>query len=312
MSITYKQNSFSPLLMEFNKHSFATENWMRDVDIYGLKYMLYDYSYKYYNSLDASHSHSFWEIHLMQMGEQNYKINETKIHLKTDEFLMICPGTTHCQLFENKTFTKFSLLLRLPVESDLFSKEMYKIVESRGFVKANASASMIGILKYLFSTVGVDDSDALQNTNDCMILFLRALVKCLRTVLAVDCDDQIRTFSQKSKDAEFCERVIDYIRDNISVMLPVEKVAEHFFISSRHLNRKLRSYYEKSYSMIADKIRADYARDLLCYSGLSVEEIAVRVGYSNTSNFIRFFKRMEGQAPTHFRKGFHEMNRGHI
>ena len=115
---------------------------------------------------------------------------------------------------------------------------------------------------------------------------------------------------EKSSNAEFCERVIAYVKDNISTILTLDDLSTVFFLSGHQINRKLKNYYGKTYYAIADRLRADYARDLLCYSDLSVEEIAYNTGYSNTSNFIRFFKRVEGQSPANFRNAFYEANRG--
>ena len=308
----YKQTSFAPLLRQFNNHDGGGDDWMDHVELYGLKFLAYDENFKIYSAIDSDHSHSLWEIHLMQKGRQNYLINGENHVLEAGEFLLIYPGTMHYQTFENEPFSKFSLLMRLPVDSELLPTAVLERIEQDGCIKAKTSHAMNDILNYLFENVGLGDHDSVANLQSCVSIFLRAVAKRLQEIYGVEHSVELQSKPERSNDAEFCERVLAYIKDNVSDILSAKEVADHFFISSRHLNRKLQGYYGKSYCVIADKIRGDYARDLLCFSSISVEEVATRLGYSNTSNFIRFFKRVEGQSPTNFRRGFHEMNHGHI
>jgi AraC-like DNA-binding protein len=43
------------------------------------------------------------------------------------------------------------------------------------------------------------------------------------------------------------------------------------------------------------------AKRLLAHSRLPVGELATRLGFSETTNFVKFFRRMEGLTPTLFR-----------
>ena len=49
-------------------------------------------------------------------------------------------------------------------------------------------------------------------------------------------------------------------------------------------------------------IRMKHAKDYLRNSKLSLDEIALKVGYLNLSSFIRTFKRTTGETPSNFRK----------
>jgi AraC-like DNA-binding protein len=50
-------------------------------------------------------------------------------------------------------------------------------------------------------------------------------------------------------------------------------------------------------------MRRDYALHLLGKRGLSIEEIAYRTGFSESSAFIRAFKTWTGVTPYTYRKG---------
>ncbi|GGI44123.1 hypothetical protein GCM10008018_05530 [Paenibacillus marchantiophytorum] len=66
-----------------------------------------------------------------------------------------------------------------------------------------------------------------------------------------------------------------------------------------------RVYKQNTLNAIVDVIntmRMDRAKDLLKQSGLSVAEIAEKIGYTNSSYFYRMFKKNFGVTPTDFRK----------
>lgn len=308
----FKQNSFAPLLRSFNCHEKTSDEWIDGVEIYGLKFIDYDNGIRWHrHAVDEFHCHSLWEIHLMQTGEQRYKVGEQSLMLNSGEFLLFSPDFSHCQILDEKHFSKFSMMMRLPMKSAFFSKQQFQLVMQQGYVKAETGDALKDILEFLFTHIELTGNDSLSDLRACMILFFRALSNRLKNVLGVEEDEQLGILKwEKNNDVEFCERVIAYIKDNISTILTLDDLSGVFFLSGRHINNKLKNYYGKTYCVLANRIRADYAKDLLCFSSLSIEDIAYNTGFSNAGNFIRFFKRMEGQSPNHFRRTFHECNRG--
>ena len=298
------------MLKKYN--NYEARDRTERVELYGLKFLMCNENYRIHSSIDRDHFHSLWELHLMQTGRQTYRINGQDCVLEAGEFLLICPRTAHCLNLEGEPFSKFSLLMRLPLDFHPLPASVLEQIQQEGCVKANATPAMSGILQYLFENVGIGEQDSLSDLRFCMAIFLHAMIKCLQKIYGVSGSAEVQNQPEQIGDVAFCERVIAYMKDNVSDTLYATEVADRFFISSRHLNRKLQSCYGKSYSVIVDQVRSDCAKDMLCFSEASVAEIAARVGYSNISNFIRFFKRVEGQSPSKFRRMFHEMNRGHI
>lgn len=81
----------------------------------------------------------------------------------------------------------------------------------------------------------------------------------------------------------------------------LEDIAIQLHLSARSLRRRLEEH-GTSFQRILDGVRRDSARELLETTGLSVEQIATRLGYSEASNFRSAFKRWTGHTPTAFRK----------
>ncbi|MBN7771312.1 AraC family transcriptional regulator [Marinobacter daepoensis] len=80
-----------------------------------------------------------------------------------------------------------------------------------------------------------------------------------------------------------------------------DMVAEDLGMTSRTLQRKL-SQEGVSYQKLLDEVRQQMAEDYLLNTGMGIPDIALRLGYSETTSFHRKFKAATGQTPGDFRR----------
>lgn len=78
------------------------------------------------------------------------------------------------------------------------------------------------------------------------------------------------------------------------------EVADTLAVSGRTLRRQL-GELGTSYRELLDQIRSDLAQQYLRNSSLSIEQIAQLLGYTETTNFRRAFKRWLGVPPREYR-----------
>ncbi len=76
-------------------------------------------------------------------------------------------------------------------------------------------------------------------------------------------------------------------------------LARKLNMSKRTLQRKLQAE-NLSYTRILDELRLELARRYLGEKRYSVQEVADRLGYSEASNFVRFFRQHEGLTPSDY------------
>ena len=79
-----------------------------------------------------------------------------------------------------------------------------------------------------------------------------------------------------------------------------DDLAAEFGTAPTTLRRRLAAE-GTSYRDIKDKLRSDQAIHLLCHGTLSMDEIAIRLGFQDTSAFHRAFKRWTGLQPGQYR-----------
>lgn len=86
-------------------------------------------------------------------------------------------------------------------------------------------------------------------------------------------------------------------RDKISL----DYLARTYGISKFHLARQFRRYTGSPIGEYIITRRINHAKELLKYSGQTINEIAVSCGTPNVSHFIRIFKDREGKTPLQYR-----------
>lgn len=86
--------------------------------------------------------------------------------------------------------------------------------------------------------------------------------------------------------------------------LSTESIAQKLNMSVRNLHRQLRER-NTSYRELRDATILQVAKEALLETNASITDIALKLGYSEASAFVRVFKRLEGTSPLQFRKQAH-------
>ena len=89
-----------------------------------------------------------------------------------------------------------------------------------------------------------------------------------------------------------------HVEDTISIADLAEKVA----MSPRQLERLFVRYLQVSPARYYLSLRIDRARELLLYSDRPILEVAIAAGFTSTSHFAYWFKKMQGVKPSQFRQ----------
>jgi len=103
------------------------------------------------------------------------------------------------------------------------------------------------------------------------------------------------------QEGQFVSRVRDLVRGGEEGFRPVTEIAKLLHVSERTLKRRLAAL-GTSYSEILDDQRRDQALLLMASSEVSIDELALRLGYSDAANFTRAFRRWTGVSPRAHRR----------
>jgi AraC-like DNA-binding protein len=108
--------------------------------------------------------------------------------------------------------------------------------------------------------------------------------------------------TQQFDSASWTARVRKLLRKDLENMPELDPVAATLDVHPQTLRRRLNKE-GTSFSELKGQVRRDVALHYLGKQGLSIEEIAHRAGFSESSAFIRAFKGWTGVTPYTYRKG---------
>lgn len=115
---------------------------------------------------------------------------------------------------------------------------------------------------------------------------------------AAMCEQECRELLARRRARQGMSR---QVRDELlsGIGLSMDDVAKRLHTTARTLHRRLHSE-GTSFQALRDEIRSALAEEMLTTGVLSVDDIAIRLGYAEAASFIHAFKRWTGTTPAAF------------
>jgi AraC-like DNA-binding protein len=97
------------------------------------------------------------------------------------------------------------------------------------------------------------------------------------------------------------QQAVHYINDNYRTDIRLDTVAGEAGMSPAHFSRIFRKVMGLTYQAYLNSRRIMKAKNLLRTSPRSVNEIAISLGFADSTGFCRIFKKLTGQTPSAYR-----------
>ena len=98
------------------------------------------------------------------------------------------------------------------------------------------------------------------------------------------------------------QKIKEYIDEHYAEKITLDSLSEQFFINPYYLARRFHEYCGVTFGAYLTQVRLTHAKELLRFTGLSIDEIGVRCGLKSGAYLSRVFKKAEGIAPLEYRK----------
>lgn len=125
---------------------------------------------------------------------------------------------------------------------------------------------------------------------------IKASIEAL--IVAVNKIDEIKQ-ADIVKDSRMIE-IMNYIQANY-IDVTLDDLAETFFLSKPYLSKYIKEKSDLTFGELVKKIRMKKAKALLKSSSMTVENIALSVGYPSVEHFNRLFRKEYDMTPVQFR-----------
>ena len=204
----------------------------------------------------------------------------------------ILAETTLCHAGENRTITGYGNG-RLDAVSNAIKQYFgisYELsfYEEHSLTKGSSSkaCAYVGIIcrGQCYWGVGIDED------------IIHASMEAL--AVAVNKIDEIKE-AEECKDERLIE-ILNYIQTNY-VDVTLEDLSEKFYLSKPYLSKYIKEKSGMTFGETVKRVRMKKARALLKSTNMTVESIALSVGYQNVEHFNRLFKKAYKMTPVQYR-----------
>lgn len=120
--------------------------------------------------------------------------------------------------------------------------------------------------------------------------------------MQIDFAKRMRELKKENVISVHIRKCIDYIYNHLSEKITVEAVAGYLQIHPTYLSKLFSKEVGMSFKSFVMNARVNAAKNMLVYSDFSYMEIALSLGFSSQSAFIRTFGQITGMTPGKYRK----------
>ncbi len=106
----------------------------------------------------------------------------------------------------------------------------------------------------------------------------------------------------KNESSEELNQAIVFMNENVDKNLSLDDIANRLGISKWSLIQLFNNRFKQSPMKYYNKLRHLRAKDLLMYSCIPIRELSRRMGFNEPQTFSRWFKNMDGNYPSIYRK----------
>ena len=259
-----------------------------------------------------THVHSCFELHIVGKGEivLNDAENNAAVKVNRDTAALISPGVYHSSHrlpeMADEEIRRYALRIRIEELQDSKSgvSLYHEFTKKIGIEDSSIRTLKI---KETFSDIECLYEEMMNGLIKGRLLSEVYFKKCMTELVMSVCD-----CNSKCNDLYIAHNsaVINRRKEEIEsffnkyfgdAYLNVDMLAKYMKLSVRHVKRIMGEYYGATFKEMLIDVRLNKAKSLLVRSDMTIENIAMAVGYDSVNGFNAAFKKKYGITPGKYR-----------
>lgn len=254
-----------------------------------------------------SHYHTYFEAFYVYEGICEHEVDGRKTLLRMGDFCIIPPGVSHSISVQDQSIVLVMIMSTNVIENVFMNPTYYKDNALSDFFIKNLRYA--GYTNYLSVHTG--------NDHDLKDLLIKMMLEScnkyqeydaiLYAYFSIFFGKLLRYYentieiSGVSNDDMFAYRVSTYIMEH-HTDVKLADLAEKYHYTPEYTSRLIKKTTGKTFIEILIDCRMKHALSLLKSTMLTISDIAYHIGYENSENFIKTFKKRYGKTPTTYRR----------
>ncbi len=253
------------------------------------------------------HWHDELEIIYVEKGTLNLAISGQEYKVKEGSVFIVNTKELHFMGVDDLTTSYYTLLFPLEfisfqsldaLEHDfLMPLRSKKLLFDNIIIEDDINDEACTLVNKVIELNGHHCSDTTESDNVKQIQTRLVLLQFLELIIRRD------KFQKNiiTNNSDFQMDMLTYIQDNCSSKIKLSDLAERFHMSEKYISRYFKDHFNITITQYINHLRLSQAKNLLETTDESVTDIALKVGFSNVSHFIRNFKDNYHISPLKYR-----------
>lgn len=257
--------------------------------------------------VEPSHTHDFLELVYIESGNGKQYIDGKEYMVARGDLLFINYNHTHAFSSE-----KGMVYYNIYVKPELLSEELINTENALQMLSLTAFEDFresIGEDRQLVQFSGVEMTDL----EHCLQAMYRewekeangkeAVMKSYLTIILTYMFRKMAVYEERPENRKNkIESLIKSIEENCTQKLTLKELSDRCFYNPSYFCRIFKEYSGMTLTEFIHESRIKRSCELLATTSMTIEEIAVHVGFSSKTQYYKRFRALMGESPADYRK----------
>ena len=238
------------------------------------------------------HNNSEFELHIILHGSCRLDVENSHLHLKESDAVIIAPGRFHAPTIDQGAFERFSVSFTLS-QGQLLSSLTEQVSDCWAF---SVSQEILSLCRTILCECAIDNPYQHELLQACLVLLM---ITVLRPVCCLPLPRKDAVCSDEDIRGELIDTFFEHhLADG---QANENELASELHLSRRQLYRVLQDLYGMGFRKKLIHTRMDRAAWLLRTSEQPLSVVGREVGYTSEAGFFQAFRNRFGVTPLQYR-----------
>lgn len=237
------------------------------------------------------HSHDFFEIFYITLGNITHIYSDKKERLGIGEACLICPDNSHRFIRKGKCTHRDLIIGKALFKEacDFISPTLFEELKQKRYVRFSLSTETITYLEKCFYKY-LESEDTIRRKN-----YERVLISILLSHVYFNPTVSEEIFSN------FKDKCIHLLNSNFIKPNALEIIREQLGYNEIYFSRKFKKKFGCTPTTYITNRRLEHAVYLLTSSNFTLDECCAAIGIYSLPYFIKIFKKKYGMTPSQYK-----------
>lgn len=254
-----------------------------------------------YQGVIGNDTHSLLTLKFIVRGEQQFELDNQRLRVRPNCFLLINPGSTLRRLSQIENDSTIDILFPASLLHGLFKQSTIAFPYLPGSLYEMTPLAAIALHPFLQEKEMEDEEDiykAYLGISEVLLYYQQLNASRVHTIRASRLETKEDLFAR-------LQQAKAYILSRFETIASLAEIAKACSLSQSLLTKHYALVFGVSPKQDIIQLKLDYSKQLLQTTNMPVMDIVTQVGFINPSSFIRLFRSLTGMTPGNYRLKFY-------